>query len=57
MIKSVVSIANTMLKTSYVTEGSRKGKFSFFIFIDKDGDVNCVNNWSLLTSSTNTSQY
>lgn len=44
--KSITSIANTMLKTSYVPKGFRKGKL---IFIDKEGDVHCVNNWRPLT--------
>lgn len=44
--KSILSIANTMLKTSYVPEGFRRGKL---IFIDKEGDANCVSNWRPLT--------
>lgn len=40
--KSISAIANTMLRTSYVPKGFRNG---MMIFIDKEGDVNCVNNW------------
>ena len=44
--KSISSIANTMLRSSFVPHGFRNGKM---ILIDKDGDVNSVNNWRPIT--------
>lgn len=44
--KSISSIANTMLRSSFVPYGFRKGKM---ILIDKDGDVHSINNWRPIT--------
>lgn len=44
--KPISSIANTMLHSTYVPNGFRKG---MMIFIDKEGDVHSVSNWRPIT--------
>jgi len=44
--KSITSIANTMLRSSFVPQGFRNGKM---ILIDKEDDVHSLSNWRPIT--------